>query len=112
MVSYFTVLVGVVSSIAAAGAQAVAHQIAQRHRWRRIPRYVTGISIIGAAYAPVIFSALPLDQAAILYGLFWLITGLSGLSTWLSYEADPKPPGGATPEADEMLRNLEEELGR
>ena len=83
--------IGIVSAIAAAFAQAFAHQFAQHHHWKRIPRYVTGITIIAVAYAPILFFALPLETAAILYGLFWMITGFSGLATWISYEADPRP---------------------
>lgn len=80
--------IGFIGAIAAALAQAVAHQVAQRHNWKRIPRYVTGITIIAIAYAPVLFFALQLEHAAVLYGLFWLITGASGLATWISYESD------------------------
>ena len=80
--------IGVIGAIAAALAQAVAHQVAQRHNWKRIPRYVTGITIIAVAYAPVVFFALALEYAAVIYGLFWLITGASGLATWISYEAE------------------------
>jgi hypothetical protein len=83
--------IGIIGAIAAALAQAVAHQIASRYDWRRIPRYVTGITIIALAFAPVVFSALSVEQASVIYGLFWLITGASGLATWISYEADKKP---------------------
>ena len=77
--------IGIVGAIAAALAQATAHQVARRYHWKRIPRYVTGITIIALAFAPVVFFALPLEHAAVLYGLFWLITGLSGLATWICY---------------------------
>lgn len=83
--------IGIIGAIAAALAQSVAHQIARRNCWKRIPRYVTGITIIAVAYAPVVFFALPLEHAAVIYGLFWMITGASGLATWISYEADARP---------------------
>lgn len=88
------ITIGIVAAIAAGLAQAVAHHYAERHDWPRIPRYVTGITIIALALAPVMFSALSVEHAAVLYGLFWLIVGASGLSTWICYEADKKlgPP--------------------
>lgn len=83
-----TISIGIIGAIAAALAQAVAHQIAERRQWPRIPRYVAGITIIALAFAPVLFSALPVEYAAVIYSLFWLIIGASGLATWMSYEAD------------------------
>jgi predicted membrane channel-forming protein YqfA (hemolysin III family) len=87
-----TIGIGIIGAIAAAFAQAIAHQVARHYRWRRIPRYVTGITIIALAFAPVLFFALPLGHAAVIYGLFWLIVGASGLATWISYEMDGAPP--------------------
>jgi hypothetical protein len=85
--------IALLSSIMAGALQAVMHQIAERRRWKRIPRYATGLTIINVAYAPVVFLALPVETAATLYGLLWLIGGASGLATWLAYDADtPKPP--------------------
>jgi hypothetical protein len=89
-----TITIGVIGAIMAGLAQALAHQVAQHYHWRRIPRYVTGITIIAVAFAPVVFYALAIELAAIVYGLFWLITGASGLATWISYEADPKAHAG------------------
>jgi predicted membrane channel-forming protein YqfA (hemolysin III family) len=96
-----TIFIGIICATAAAFAQAFAHQVAARHRWKRIPRYVTGISIIALAFAPILFSALPPELAAVLYGLFWLITGASGLATWISYEAD-KPRSAPSPSRDDL----------
>lgn len=94
-----TVTIGIIGAIMAGLAQALAHQVAQHYHWKRIPRYVTGITIINAAFAPCVFYALPLEHAAIIYGLLWLVTGFSGLATWISYEFDPKP-GGAVSRGD------------
>lgn len=105
-------VIGISGAFAAALAQAIAHQIAQRHRWRRIPRYVAGVTIIALAFAPVVFSALSLEYAAVIYGLLWLIIGASGLATWISYENDPKTKPGETPDADAVLQKLDEELGQ
>lgn len=90
-----TISLGILGSIVAGLAQFIAHQIARRYHWRRIPRYVCGITIIALAYAPVVFSALTLEQAAVLYGLFWLITGASGLAAWIAYEMDAQGHGSA-----------------
>ena len=86
-----TISIGIIGAIAAGLAQALAHQVAQHYHWARIPRYVTGVTIIAAAFAPVVFSALSLEYAAVIYGLFWLITGASGFATWVCYEMDAKP---------------------
>src|SRR4051812_34446628 len=83
-----TISIGIIGAIMAALAQAIAHLVAEHHHWQRTPRYVTGITIIAAAFAPVIFSALTLEYAAVIYGLFWLIIGASGLTTWICYEID------------------------
>ena len=72
----------------AAALQAVWHHIAERRHWRPIPRYVAGITTVAVAFAAPVFAALPLETAATLYGLLWLIIGMSGLATWLAYEAE------------------------
>jgi hypothetical protein len=105
------IVIGCAAALAAGFAQAVAHQYAQRHRWRLVQRYVAGLTIINIAAAFPLFAALTIEQAVTLYGLLWLIGGVSGLATWICHESDPKDsPQGATPEADEMIRKLNEEL--
>ena len=96
------ITIGIVAAITAGLAQAVAHQVAERYQWERIPRYVTGITIIALAFAPVMFSALSVEQAAVLYGLFWLIVGASGLSTWICYEVDKRPKPGPPFSRDDL----------
>ncbi len=96
------ITIGIVAAITAGLAQAVAHQIAARYDWPRVPRYVAGITIIAVAFAPVMFSALSVEQAAVLYGLFWLIVGASGLSTWICYEADKRPKAGPPLSRDDL----------
>ncbi len=96
-----TIFIGIVCALCAGLAQALAHQVAAIHAWKRIPRYVAGITIIALAFAPVLFYALPTEVAAVLYGLFWLITGASGLATWISYEAD-KTRRTNTPSRDDL----------
>ena len=97
-----TIGIALIAAIAAGCAQAIAHQVAERRRWGRIPRYATGLTIINIAFAPVLTFALPLEAAAILYALLWLIGGVSGLATWLSYEADKKslPNGNSLDDLD------------
>lgn len=85
-----TIATALICAIAAGCAQAVAHQVAERRHWKPIPRYATGLTIINLAFAPVLAIALPIDLAALLYALLWLIGGAAGLFTWLSYEADRK----------------------
>jgi hypothetical protein len=108
-----TIAIGVIAALAAGLGCTVAHGIAKRLHWPYIPRYVTGVALGNAAFAFVVFSALTVEQAAILYGLLWLIYGIEGLATWLSHENDPDPRlplVSLTPEADRMLQNMDEEL--
>lgn len=90
---------GLAAALGAAIAQAAAHRIAERRQWKRLPRYVTGLTIINVAAAPVLYVALPLDIGALLYAILWLIGGASGLATWLAYEADRRS-GPAISDAD------------
>lgn len=91
MISQIAILVGILAALVAGGAQAIAHRYAQRQRWHPIARYTCGVTVIGAAFAVPLFVALPVESAAALLFVFALIVGTSGLATWLSYEADPKP---------------------
>lgn len=105
--------IGIIGAFAAGLGCYVAHPYAKRHGWRYVPRYVTGVTLGHLAFAFVIFSALPVEQASVLYGLLWLITGVEGLATWLAHDNDPDPkPARATltPEADRLLRDIDEEL--
>jgi hypothetical protein len=102
--------IGIVTALAAALGCAVMHPIAKRMRWKFVPRYVSGVAVCNGVYAFVIFAALPLETAAVLYGLLWLIYGLGGLATWISHE-DVPDPRSTTAEADQLLRDaLNEEL--
>ena len=92
MISQSIIGLAIVAAIMAAALQTVWHHVATRKRWRPIPRYVAGITTVAAAFAAPIFAALPVETAATLYGLLWLIIGASGLATWLAYEADPPTP--------------------
>ena len=107
-----TIAVGVIAAVAAGLACLVAHPIAKRHRWKYLERYATGVTIGHVAYAFVIFTAgLPIEVAAVLYGLLWLVYGGEGLATWHAHDSDPDPrPRSLTPDADKLLRDIDEEL--
>lgn len=104
--------IGIVAALAAGLGCAVLHPIAKRLHWRYVPRYASGIAVGNGVYAFVIFAALPLETAAVLYGLLWLVYGAEGLATWLSHENAPDPrPSSTTPEGDRLLREaIDEEL--
>jgi hypothetical protein len=107
-----TISIALISAIAAGLACWAAHPLAKYLKWGYVPRYALGVGIGHLAYAFVIFSALPLTTAAILYGLLWLIYGAQGLATWIAHQhdPDPKPPRASlTPEADRMLRQAIDE---
>jgi hypothetical protein len=106
--------VGIIASIAAGLACAVAHWHAKTHRWGYVPRYVTGTLIGLIALAFPLFAAMALPDALALYGVIWLIFGVMGIATWLAHDNDPAPKGARvtlTHEADDLLRAaLDEEL--
>lgn len=104
--------IGIIAGLAAAGASALAHRWAKRRRWPYVPRYACGVAIALIAFAFPLFAAQPTNNALVLFGDLVLIFLFQGAATWLAHDADPDPPGSLTPEADELIRRLDEEIGR
>ena len=100
--------IGIIAAFAAALACAVAHPIARRLRWGYVPRYVCGVAIGLIALAFPLFGALDAHDAALIILIAGGIFGAEGLATWLAHDA--RPDSSTTPEADELIRRLDEEL--
>ncbi len=100
--------IGVIAAFAAALACAVAHPIARRLRWGYVPRYVCGVAIGIIALAFPLFGTLEAGDAALIILIAGGIFGAEGLATWIAHDASPDR--SSTPEADEMIRQLDEEL--
>ena len=100
--------IGILAAITAGLACVGAHKIARRRRWGYVPRYVTGIAIGLVALAFPLFCAMPPNDAVLAWGVTALIFVGEGLATWLAHDASPD--NSTTPEADELIRRLDEEL--
>ena len=100
--------ISIIAAVAAAFACAFAHYWAKRRHWPYIPRYVTGALIVLGGFGFPVFLSLPIADALPLYAALVLIYGGGAVGTFLAYDSDPDPPG--TPEADELIRRLDEEL--
>lgn len=102
--------IGLIAGVAAAGASVVAHRVAKARRWPYVPRYVCGVVIALASFAFPLFAALAVTSALLLLGVLAGIFTLQGFATWLAHDADPDPAGGLSPDADRLLRTIDEEL--
>lgn len=109
-----TIWIGILGSLTAGLACYGSHRHAKKHRWGYVPRYVAGVAFALVAFAFVVFSLpVPIETGAILMGLLALIFGGEGVATWFAHQNEPDPPAHSlTPEADKLLREIDEELGR
>lgn len=104
--------IGLIAGLAAAGASVIAHRVAKVRHWRYVPRYVCGVVIALVAFIFPLFAAQATNNALVLFGVLALIFTLQGFATWLAHDSDPDPPGTLTPDADALIRRIDEELSR
>lgn len=102
--------IGALGAMLAGLACWAAHEYAERHRWRFIHRCIYGVSVICACFAAPLFAALAPEMAGTLFLLLILVCVGAGLGTWLNYQDKPAPLS-ETPDADEYLRKLNDEIG-
>jgi hypothetical protein len=102
--------IGSIAALAAGLACVGAHRWAKAHHWPYVPRYVTGVLFAMGAFAFPLFAALDAPDALILFVVLGAIFGTECIFTWLAHDGDPDPPDGRTPEADRLLREIDEEL--
>jgi hypothetical protein len=100
--------VSIIAAIAAAFACALVHRWARHKHWLYLPRYITGAIIVLVGFSFPVFIAFPTAEALPIIAALGLIFGGCAIGTFLAYDNDPDPPG--TPEADELIRRLDEEL--
>jgi hypothetical protein len=104
-----TISIGLIASIAAGFACAIAQRIAKARHWKYVPRYVTGVAIGLVALVFPLFATLETNDAIVVWGVAALIFAGEGIATWIAHDADPEMTG-RTPEADRLLREIDEEL--
>ncbi len=86
-----------------------AHRWARHKTWPFMPRYITGAVFILIGYGFPLFATLPFNDALSLFMALILIYAGGAIGTFLAYDADPDPPG-RTPDADRLIREIDEEL--
>lgn len=99
--------VGILAALLAGLACWAAHGYAERHRWTFIRRCTYGVSVICAAFAIPLFTALPPEIAGTLLLLLIFVCVAAGVGTWLNYQ---DRPASDTPDADAYLEKLNREL--
>lgn len=100
--------IALVAAIGATFACVLAHRWAKRRHWTYIPRYVAGALIVLIGFGFPLFIGMPTGDALPLFMSLLLVYAGGAIGTFLAYDSDPDPPG--TPEADELIRRLDEEL--
>lgn len=91
MISEYAIGAAVITALAAALANAIAHHYATKRNWPYMARYAFGVATIIGAFTAPLFVALPRESAATLLLLLIVIALGSGLSTWLAYDGDKRP---------------------
>lgn len=105
----FAIGAAILGGISAGLACYASHGYANARRWRAVHRYTFGIMAILIPFAICLFVALTPEMAAGLTLCFVIIASFAGFGTWLNYQPG-KHTISDTPDADEALRKLDDEL--